>query len=68
MTDEKIIQGYCQASKSATTAKHKIDNLSTELARAEDSMDYFWTMWRMRHVCYCSLTESGNGCEHEDIQ
>lgn len=65
MTDEEITQKYCEASKKATTAKLKIFSLRVELATAEDDMDNFWTMWRMRHVCDCSLTKSGSGCEHD---
>lgn len=65
MTDEKIIQKYQEASKKATTAKLKIDNLFTELAGEEKYMDYLWTAWRISHVCDCNLTKPGSGCEHD---
>ncbi len=65
MTDNEIIQRYCEASAIATTAKLRIDSLHTKLLKAEDDMDCFWTMWRMFHTCDCGLTRPGRDCEHE---
>lgn len=64
MTDEKIIQKYCEAHRKVTAIELRVEHLRIKLIAAQYDMDRFWTAWRVKHVCICNLIKPGSSCEH----